>query len=109
MVVVPVDGAVVVDVELSSGFFFGTLSAGSAAAARTFAETVASPTSISSAGAGAAALGAAAGASSPPPAEAMPNAAPKATTAMPAMMRSCRGCMVRTFLRARRPCQPADG
>ena len=115
VVVVPVSGTVVVgavvvvDVELSSGFFFGTLSAGSAAAARTFAETVASPTSISSAGAGASALGAAAGASSPPPAEAMPNAAPKATTAMPATMRSCRGCMVRTFLRARRPCQPADG
>src|SRR4029079_18910218 len=59
VVVVPVSGTVVVgavvvgDVELSSGFFFGTFNAGSAAAARTFAETVASPTSISSAGAGA--------------------------------------------------------
>ena len=72
-----------------SGCFFGTFSDGSAPAARTFAETVASPTSITSAGAGVFAAGVEAGALSPPPeAEAMPNAAPKATTAMPATMRS---------------------
>jgi len=96
-VVVVVLGAVVVGVVvvvvlvvvdsgsgLGFGFGFGTCSLGSPAAPLTCAVTFASPIWITFAGAG---PDAAASGSFPPPALAMPNAAAKATTATPAMIR----------------------
>ena len=94
------DGAVLV-LEDSCGlgfFFFGSWSAGSLEPVSTAALTVASPTSITSAGSRpvAAALD-----SPPPPAPAMPNAAAKATITTPATMRSCRGFILSPPSRAR--------